>query len=155
LPPYFNITFLALQGDCVEAFIAPTIGGLLIGSSAVLLLVLLGRMAGISSIVWGAISGQADNSWRWLFIFGLLAGPLLYHAISATPYPAPSAQPWWFAVVGGLLVGVGVKMGSGCTSGHGVCGIGRLSLRSLTATVTFMATGIVTVFVVNYLQGGL
>ena len=77
----------------MEAFIAPTIGGLLIGSSAVLLLALLGRIAGISSIVWGAISGQADNSWRWLFILGLLAGPLLYHAISSTPYPAPSAQP--------------------------------------------------------------
>lgn len=139
----------------MEAFIAPTIGGLLIGGSAVLLLVLLGHIAGISSIVWGAISGQADNSWRWLFILGLLAGPLLYHATSGTPYPAASVQPWWFAVAGGLLVGVGVKMGSGCTSGHGVCGIGRLSMRSLTATLTFMATGIVTVFVLNYVQGRL
>jgi uncharacterized membrane protein YedE/YeeE len=139
----------------VEAFIAPTIGGLLIGGSAVLLLLVLGRIAGISGIVWGAISGQADNSWRWLFILGIVAGPLLYHAISDTPYPAASGQPWWFAVVGGLLVGVGVKMSSGCTSGHGVCGIGRLSMRSLIATLTFMATGIVTVFVLNHLPGGL
>lgn len=139
----------------MEEFVAPTIGGLLIGGSAVLLLLLLGRIAGISGIVWGAISGQADNSWRWLFILGLLAGPLLYHTLSGTPYPPPSARPWWFAVAGGLLVGVGVKMSAGCTSGHGVCGIGRLSMRSLTATLTFMATGIVTVFVLNYVQEGL
>lgn len=139
----------------MEIFISPTIGGLLIGSSAVLLLLMLGRIAGISGIVWGAISGQADNSWRWLFILGLLAGPLLYHAASGVPYPAASAQPGWFAVTGGLLVGIGVKMGGGCTSGHGVCGIGRLSVRSLAATLTFMATGIVTVFVLNYLQEGL
>ena len=139
----------------MEVFIAPTIGGLLIGSSAVILLLVLGRIAGISGIVWGAVSGQVDNSWRWLFILGLLGGPLLYHSISATPYPAVSAQPWWLAVVGGLLVGMGVKMSSGCTSGHGVCGIGRLSMRSLIATLTFMATGIVTVFVVNSVQGSL
>ena len=137
----------------MEIFIAPTIGGLLIGSSAVLLLLALGRIAGISGIVWGAVSGQADNSWRWLFILGLLAGPLLYHGISSTPYPAVSGQSWWFAVVGGLLVGVGVKMSGGCTSGHGVCGIGRLSMRSLLATLTFVTTGIVTVFVVNSVQG--
>lgn len=139
----------------MEAFIAPTIGGLLIGGSAVLLLLMLGRIAGISGIVWGAISGQADNSWRWLFILGLLVGPLLYHQISGTSYPAASAQPWWVAVIGGLLVGVGVKISSGCTSGHGVCGIGRLSVRSLIATITFMATGILTVFAVNSFQGGL
>jgi uncharacterized protein len=139
----------------VEEFVAPTIGGLLIGFSAVLLLLMLGRIAGISSIVWGAVSGQADNSWRWLFILGLLAGPLLYHAVSGTPYPEPSSQPWWFALVGGLLVGLGVKIGGGCTSGHGVCGIGRLSMRSVIATLTFMATGIVTVFAMNFVRGGL
>jgi uncharacterized membrane protein YedE/YeeE len=139
----------------MEAFIAPTMGGLLIGCSAVLLLLALGRIAGISGIVWGAISGQADNSWRWLFVLGLLAGPLLYHTVSGIPYPAASAQPWWVAVAGGLLVGVGVKIGGGCTSGHGVCGIGRLSLRSLAATITFMATGIATVFVINHLPGAL
>ena len=66
----------------------------------------------------------------------------------------PSALPWWYAVIGGLLVGIGVKLGGGCTSGHGVCGIGRLSLRSLVATVTFMTTGIVTVFVLRHLVGG-
>ena len=139
----------------MEAFIAPTIGGLLIGGSAVLLLLVMGRIAGISSIIWGAISGQVDNSWRWFFILGLLAGPLLYHAASGIPYPAASLQPWWSAVISGLLVGIGVKLGGGCTSGHGVCGIGRLSMRSLAATLTFMATGMITVFVVNYLRGSL
>ena len=130
-----------------------TIGGLLIGCSAVLMLLALGRIAGISGIVWEAVSGQADYSWRWLFILGLLAGPVLYHAASGVAYPAVSAQPWWVAVLGGLLVGIGVKMGGGCTSGHGVCGIGRLSMRSLVATLTFMATGIITVFVVRQLLG--
>lgn len=139
----------------MDAFITPLIGGLLIGSSAVLLLLSLGRIAGISGVVWGAISGQADNSWRWLFILGLALGPLLFHGISGAPYPAPSAQPWWVALIGGLIVGIGVKMGSGCTSGHGVCGIGRLSMRSLTATVTFMVTGIVTVYVTHHLLGAL
>ena len=137
----------------MTAFITPTIGGLLIGCSAVLLLLVLGRIAGISGIVWAAVSGQADNSWRWLFILGLLAGPLLYHGASGVAYPAVSSQPWWVAAMGGLLVGIGVKMGSGCTSGHGVCGIGRLSLRSLSATLTFMATGIATVYVLNQLTG--
>lgn len=136
----------------MQAFIAPTVGGLMIGSSAVLLLLLLGRIAGISGIVWAAIFDQAERGWRWLFILGLLLGPLLYHAVSGTPYPAVSDKPWWFAVAGGLLVGFGVKASGGCTSGHGVCGIGRLSARSLAATVTFMVTGIVTVYLLNRLQ---
>jgi uncharacterized membrane protein YedE/YeeE len=139
----------------LNAIITPLVGGLLIGCSAVLLLLLLGRIAGISGVVWGAISGQADNSWRWLFLIGLVAGPILFHGLSDSPYPAPSAQPWWVAVIGGLIVGIGVKMGSGCTSGHGVCGIGRLSLRSLVATLTFMATGIATVYITHHQLGGL
>ena len=133
----------------------PLIGGLLIGGSAVAMLLFLGRITGIGGIVWGAVSGQPDNSWRWLFVIGLLIGPLLYHTLANTPYPEASPLQWWQAVIGGLLVGFGVKMGSGCTSGHGVCGIGRLSLRSLVATVTFMATGIITVYVTRHLLGGL
>jgi len=136
------------------AYTTPLIGGLLIGASAVALLYFLGRVAGISGIVWGAVSGQPDNSWRWLFVIGLVIGPLLYHSLSNTPYPIASPLQWWHAVAGGLLVGFGVKMGSGCTSGHGVCGIGRLSPRSLIATITFMATGIVTVYVIRHLLGG-
>lgn len=137
------------------SFTTPLIGGILIGIAASAMLYLLGRITGISGIVWGAVSGQPDNSWRWLFIIGLLLGPLLYHSISATPYPTASNLPWWQAIAGGLLVGFGVKMGSGCTSGHGVCGLGRLSPRSLVATVTFMAAGIITVYITRHLLGGL
>jgi uncharacterized membrane protein YedE/YeeE len=135
-------------------FVTPLAGGFIIGAAAVVMLLTLGRIAGISGIAWGAISGQADNGWRWLFLLGLLAGPWLYHALAAVPYPEPSHLSWPYALVGGLLVGVGVKLGSGCTSGHGVCGIGRLSLRSLVATLVFMTTGIVTVFVLRHLLAG-
>jgi uncharacterized protein len=137
------------------AYTTPLIGGLLIGASAVGLLLFLGRIAGISGIVWGAVSAQPDNSWRWLFIVGLLLGPLLYHTVTGIPYPSPSPLHWWHAVIGGLLVGIGVKLGSGCTSGHGVCGIGRLSPRSIIATATFMASGIATVYVVRHVLGSL
>ena len=136
------------------AYTTPLIGGLLIGASAVALLFFLGRIAGISGIVWGAVSAQPDNAWRWLFVVGLIAGPLLFHSLSNTPYPAASPLQWWHAVAGGLLVGFGVKMGSGCTSGHGVCGIGRLSPRSLLATIPFMVTGIITVYITRHLLEG-
>jgi uncharacterized protein len=135
------------------AYTTPLIGGLLIGVSAVALLALLGRIAGIAGIVWGAVSAQPDNAWRWLFIVGLLIGTVLYHVLSGAPQPQASSLPWWQAIAGGLLVGIGVRLGSGCTSGHGVCGIGRLSPRSLIATITFMATGIVTVYVIRHLLG--
>jgi uncharacterized membrane protein YedE/YeeE len=135
------------------AYTTPLIGGLLIGASAVALLALLGRIAGIAGIVWSAVSAQPDNAWRWLFIVGLLIGTVLYHALTGAPHPQPSSLPWWQAIAGGLLVGIGVRLGSGCTSGHGVCGIGRLSPRSLIATVTFMATGIITVYVIRHLLG--
>lgn len=134
----------------MSELIMPFVGGLLIGLAATLLLLFLGRIAGISGIVWGAISKQPDSVWRWLFVAGLLAGVALYHAVSGAPVPSYDMGPA-AAVVGGLLVGVGVKLGSGCTSGHGVCGLGRLSLRSLAATLTFMGLGVVTVFVVRHL----
>jgi hypothetical protein len=137
------------------AYTTPLIGGLLIGASAFFLLLFLGRIAGIGGIVWSAISAQPDNAWRWLFILGLLTGPLLYHTVSGMPYPQESPLQWWHAAIGGLLVGFGVKLGSGCTSGHGVCGIGQLSPRSLIATITFMATGIATVYVIRHLLGAL
>jgi uncharacterized membrane protein YedE/YeeE len=135
------------------AYATPLIGGLLIGASAVALLALLGRIAGIAGIVWGAVSAQPDNAWRWLFIGGLLIGPVLYHLVTGVPHPQASSLPWWQAVAGGLLVGFGVKLGSGCTSGHGVCGIGRLSPRSVAATIIFMATGVITVYVIRHLFG--
>ncbi len=135
------------------AYTTPLIGGLLIGATSVAMLYLLGRITGVAGIIWAAISAQPDNAWRWLFIVGLVVGAPLYHLLSAAPDPGPSALPWWQAVIGGLLVGFGVRLGSGCTSGHGVCGLGRLSLRSLFATVTFMLTGVITVFIIRHLLG--
>ncbi len=137
----------------MESYLVPLMGGLLIGCAATVMLLALGRITGISGIVWGAVTGASENGWRWLFLLGLPLGALLYHLASAAPFPEPSAKAAWVAAVGGLLVGIGVKLGSGCTSGHGVCGIGRLSPRSLVATCVFMVTGVVTVLLVNLLRG--
>jgi uncharacterized membrane protein YedE/YeeE len=125
-------------------------GGLLIGASAVILMAFGGRIAGVSGILWGAISLSRPVLWRWLFILGLPAGAQLAHGFAGVPLPSPSALPTAMAIAAGLLVGFGVKLSNGCTSGHGVCGIGLLSRRSLVATVTFMATGILTVLVVRH-----
>lgn len=138
----------------LNQFFAPLAGGLVIGLSAVLLLLATGRIAGISGIAWSAISGAADNAWRWLFLLGLIGGGALYHWISGAPAPAPSSAGWPLAAAAGLTVGIGVRIGNGCTSGHGVCGLGFRSLRSLAATATFMATGIITVFVTRHVLGG-
>jgi uncharacterized membrane protein YedE/YeeE len=130
-------------------------GGLLIGLGSVLLLSLAGRVAGVSGILWGALTAQATHLWRWLFLAGLIAGGALAHKLAGVPLPQPSALPSSMALLGGLLVGIGVRLGNGCTSGHGVCGIGLNSVRSTMATVTFMLTGIVTVFVIRHGLGGL
>ncbi len=135
-------------------YTTPLIGGLLIGLSAVALMFLLGRIAGVAGIVWSAITAQPDNAWRWLFIVGLVVGALLYHLVSGAANPLPSALPWWQAIIAGLLVGFGVRMGSGCTSGHGVCGLARFSPRSVAATVIFFGTAAATVFVARHLVGG-
>lgn len=126
------------------------IGGLLIGFSTLLMIRLLGKIAGISGIVgqlWSA--GTGDRAWRFAFVTGLLVSPLLYTWI--TPLPevvVMTSTPW--LVVAGLLVGFGSRLGSGCTSGHGVCGLSRLSLRSLVATLTFMATAMLVVWLVRH-----
>jgi uncharacterized membrane protein YedE/YeeE len=132
--------------------VIPLAGGLLIGLSSILLLLTLGRIAGISGIVWGALS-DPDRSWRWQFVSGLVAGAFAIHALTGRPIPAPSDAPLFMAVIAGILVGIGTRVGSGCTSGHGVCGIGRRSVRSIVSTCTFMATGVVTVALLR--AGGL
>jgi uncharacterized membrane protein YedE/YeeE len=135
-----------------EAWLAGLAGGALIGAAAVLLMALLGRIAGVSGIVGGLLPPRpaADFGWRLAFILGLVAGPLLYTALSGRAgVGLPVAGPP-VLVVAGLLVGAGTTIGSGCTSGHGVCGLARLSPRSLVATLTFMATGAVTVFLVRH-----
>ena len=129
-------------------------GGLLIGAAAMLLLFFNGRVAGISGITWGAFANRDDRAWRWFFLLGLVLGPLLFHWVSGVALPAPNDAPLGVLLAAGLLVGLGVRMGCGCTSGHGVCGLGRRSLRSLVATLTFMATGIVTVFLLRHVFGG-
>jgi hypothetical protein len=125
-------------------------GGMLIGFSATLLLAFNGRIAGISGIVNGAINLTQREFWRWFFLLGLLSGGVLYEYILA-PQPTPhSIFTPWAMIVGGFLVGFGTRMGNGCTSGHGVCGLGRLSVRSLVAVITFLLTAILTVFVVRH-----
>ncbi|MCA9650881.1 MAG: YeeE/YedE family protein [Myxococcales bacterium] len=134
--------------------VASTIGGLLIGLASITMLALNGRIAGISGIVGGLIDAPAqDRSWRVTFVLGLLAGGLFAKVLApqAFGHGAPVDVPW--LVVAGLLVGFGTRFGSGCTSGHGVCGISRLSPRSILATLTFMATGAATVFAVRALGG--
>lgn len=136
----------------MDTYTPALIGGIVLGTSAALLLATLGRIAGISGIVWGAITAS-DRDWRWFFIIGLLGGGAISHAFLGAPLPADSGMPVWLAIVSGLLVGVGTRMGSGCTSGHGVCGLGRRSVRSLAATLTFMASGVLTVFLVRQVLG--
>ena len=123
-------------------------GGLLIGLSATLMLLFNGRIAGVSGIFWRAFTKHGNGS--LLFIAGLPLGAWLFHLLSAQAAPAPH-QSFVLAVIGGILVGIGVKLGSGCTSGHGVCGICRLSKRSIVATIVFMGMGIITVFVMRQL----
>ncbi len=137
----------------MNAYLMPPIGGVLLGLSAMWLLLSLGRIAGISGIAWGSLAGP-ERAWRWLFLTGLLAGGSLTHNVISQPVPAESAAPLWLIAASGLLVGLGTRMGGGCTSGHGVCGLGRRSLRSLVATATFMALGVVTVFTMQNVMGG-
>lgn len=130
-------------------------GGALIGLAAVALMGLLGRIAGINGIVSGLITmpGSADWAWRAAFVLGLLGSPLIaLMATGSLPELTVPVSPLLVGA-GGLLVGIGTSLGSGCTSGHGVCGIARLSRRSIAATLTFMTTALITVFVIRHVIG--
>jgi uncharacterized membrane protein YedE/YeeE len=125
-------------------------GGLLIGMAVALLLLFNGRIAGISGIVGGLLRPvRGDVTWRAAFVAGLVAAPLAWLVVAALPRLHVAADTPTL-VVAGLLVGIGTRYGSGCTSGHGVCGLSRGSWRSLVATATFMAAGFVVVFVVRH-----
>lgn len=125
-------------------------GGALIGLAAALLLWLNGRIAGISGIVGGLLRPvPGDRAWRVAFVLGLLLAPLAYGLVARLPVLQVDAG-YGLLVLAGLLVGVGTRYGAGCTSGHGVCGLSRLSPRSLVATLTFMAAGFATVLVVRH-----
>ena len=126
-------------------------GGVLIGAAAAMFLLLNGRVAGISGVLGGLLRPSAgDIGWRAAFIAGLVAAPLLYQLAAPLPTVQIDAGTG-LLVTAGLLVGLGTRYGSGCTSGHGVCGLSRLSPRSLVATAAFMAAGFVTVFIVRHL----
>lgn len=125
-------------------------GGILIGTAAAMLILFSGRIAGISGIVGGLLKpARRDIAWRVAFVAGLVAAPFVYRLFLALPALRIDAG-WVVLVVAGLLVGLGSRYGAGCTSGHGVCGLSRLSFRSLVATGTFMATGFVTVFLIRH-----
>lgn len=134
-------------------------GGGLIGAAAVLLLAFNGRVAGISGIAAGALSAAADERrWRWAFLLGLLGAAALVLWWQAAPGQSPrdllrDAQPAWQLVGAGLLVGFGTRLGNGCTSGHGVCGLGRGSRRSLLAVLTFIACAMLTRFLLGLVGG--
>jgi len=129
-------------------------GGILIGLATALLLLANGRIAGISGILGGLLRpARGDVAWRVAFVAGLFLAPIVWLTMRAMP-PAQIDHSPALLAAGGLLVGIGTRFGSGCTSGHGVCGIARLSPRSLLATACFMAAGFITVFVVRHVLGG-
>ena len=130
-------------------------GGALIGLAAASLMLLTGRIAGVSGIFGGLLALRpADQGWRIAFVAGLIAAPLLATLVGR-PLPAPAmASNLALVALGGLLVGFGSRMGNGCTSGHGVCGFARLSARSTAATVIFMTTAVITVAIVRHGFGG-
>ena len=126
-------------------------GGVLIGISAAMLLLFNGRIAGISGIVGGLLQRhRGDMGWRMAFLLGLLSAPMIYGLAAPLPVVRIDADTVTL-VVAGLLVGIGTRYGSGCISGHGVCGLSRLSPRSMVATAAFMLAGFVTVFIVRHL----
>ncbi len=133
--------------------LASLAGGALIGTAAAMLVLLNGRIAGISGVLGGLLRpSKGDIGWRAAFVLGLLGAPSVCLLFAVLPRPQIEAG-YGTLVLAGLLVGLGTRYGSGCTSGHGVCGLSRLSPRSLVATVAFMGGGFATVFVVRHLLG--
>ncbi len=131
--------------------ITALIGGSFIGISAVTFLLFNGRIAGISSIISGAFKPLSTSpQWRWSFLLGLVLSPVLIGFVTTKITVEIDAQ-WPLIIIAGFLVGFGSYLGSGCTSGHGICGIGRLSPRSIIATCLFMAVAVLTVFIIKHL----
>jgi uncharacterized membrane protein YedE/YeeE len=124
-------------------------GGVLIGLAAVWLLWANGRIAGVSGILHGIADAAADHAWRIAFIAGLLAAGIAWHLLGLAPLPREDFS-LTAAALAGVLVGFGTRLGGGCTSGHGVCGLARLSLRSLVAVVVFMGAGMVATFIMRH-----
>jgi uncharacterized protein len=135
----------------MHPYLLSFIGGLLVGASVWLMLIGLGRVTGVSGIVATAITEPRASAWRLAFLLGLVVGGVVFASLFQITGVSVASTPW--LVVAGLLVGFGTVLGGGCTSGHGVCGLGRRSKRSLAATLTFMGAGMLTVAVLRALQG--
>ncbi len=134
--------------------ISALIGGSLIGLSATLLLLFNGRIAGVSGVLGGMFTQPSgDRLWRFLFIGGMAVSGFLYQFFMPGSFSEYTNISLPVLIVGGFIVGFGTRMGSGCTSGHGVCGVGRISKRSIVATCVFMGSGVATVFVTRHLLG--
>lgn len=133
--------------------ISSIIGGVLIGLSATLLLLFNGRIAGISGILGGLFLQPADRAWRFIFLVGMIASGFSYQWFYPGSFSEAPEMPLLLLIAGGLIVGFGTRMGSGCTSGHGICGIGRISTRSIVATCVFMGSGGVTVYIMKHVLG--
>ena len=135
--------------------VSALLGGALIGLASALLMLLVGRVAGISGIVGGGLARVAgDSLWRFAFIAGLVLAPFASGIATSSPETPRTASGWLLIAIAGLLVGFGARLGGGCTSGHGVCGLARFSPRSIIATAIFMATAIVVVAVTRHGPGG-
>ena len=135
-----------------HALLLALAGGMLIGVAAVLLLALHGRVLGVSGIVNGVLDRKhGDRDWRGALLVGVVLGALLWTLAMPAVSAPRTGFPGWALALGGLLVGFGTRVGSGCTSGHGVCGLSRLSARSLVATATFIGTGVATLFLMRHL----
>ncbi len=135
----------------MEVVWKPLFGGVLIGLAVTLMLLFNGRVTGISGIINSAIvKPQKDSGWRWSFIAGLVLGGFVLVALNAEFFANTTGRSLTEIAIAGVLVGFGTAMGKGCTSGHGVCGVSRLSIRSIIATVTFIAAGLVTVALVKW-----
>ena len=135
--------------------IASTLGGLLLGLAAVLLLAGNGRIAGITGILGGLLEGNEDRGWRVSFLVGMLVGGVGLLVWLPQSLPGAAIDSPAIVIAAGLLVGFGTRMANGCTSGHGICGLARLSTRSIVATATFMLTAIATVAFTRFVVGGL
>jgi uncharacterized membrane protein YedE/YeeE len=130
------------------------IGGFLIGLSATMLLLFNGRIAGVCGIAFGLFNQSVgDKLWRWLFLFGLTSGVITLHLLTKIPAPTPSSASLPILILGGFLVGFGTQFGSGCTSGHGVCGISRFSNRSIISTLLFIIFGLISMLLFRHFFG--
>lgn len=138
-----------------QSVLSSVVGGALIGIAVTLMLLFNGRVTGISGIIASSLSKpHADSFWRWLFVAGLLSGGLIMHHLNPGLFANNSDTGNLLIISAGLLVGYGTVMAGGCTSGHGICGLSRFSIRSLVATLTFMLFGFFAVQTVRYFSGG-